>query len=69
MKTRTQRTTSRDKPIKLTPCRCGRRPKLAQQDDGIYYVECSCGVEFWLLPARLGELSRRVVADEWNKAG
>ena len=50
--------------IALVPCRCGRTPKLVEQERNIFSVECKCGVEFYPDPAKL---SRRSVAQEWNK--
>lgn len=54
--------------IALVPCpRCGRTPRLVEQEFNIYSVECTCGIEFWLSPAKIGNLARDLVAQEWNK--
>jgi len=63
MKTRPTKTSSG---LKLTPCRCGRTPKLVHQERNIYAIECPCGVQFYPDPVKL---SRQAVAEAWNKAG
>jgi len=52
--------------LKLSPCRCGRTPKLEQVERSIYIVKCRCGIEFFPEPMAL---SRQAVAEAWNKAG
>ena len=66
METKTKKITRRGQAIALAACRCGQTPKLEQVERSIYIVKCRCGIEFFPEPMAL---SRRAVAEAWNKAG
>lgn len=55
------------KKIALVPCRCKRIPRVVKSDDGVPYIRCVCGVEFWLTGRELSDMPKRAVAEKWNK--
>lgn len=43
----------------LTKCACGKRPKLARDEDGLFHVDCDCG-------AGLSVGSQELAVERWN---